>query len=78
MSPQNQVWLPSEKIYIFESHTFISRLHQIAEENQKVRIVFAEEQKHKQKKETFYNFEDVREEIEKRTIKRVGESKNVR
>ena len=43
-----------------------------------LRIVFAEEQRYGQKKETFYNFEDVREEIEKRTIKRVGKSKNVR
>ena len=78
MSPQNQVWLPSEKIYIFESHTFISRLHQIAEENQKVRIVFAEEKKYAQKEKIFNNFEDVRKEIEERTYKRVKDSKNVR
>ena len=57
------------------SNKYVSRLHQTTE---KLRIVFAEEQRYGQKKETFDNFEDVREEIEKRTIKRVGESKNVR
>ena len=56
--------------------TFSSRLHRI--EDKKLAIVFAEEQKYDQKKEIFDNFEDVREEIEKRTFKRVGNTKNVR
>ena len=41
-------------------------------------IVFAEEQKYKEKKEIFQKFEDVRREIEKRTFNRVGDTKNVR
>ena len=62
----------------FIYNTFISRLHQTAEENQKEVIVFAEEQKYAQEKKIFNNFEDVRKEIEERTRKRVGDSKNVR
>ena len=75
MSPQNQVWLPRGFFFI---KTFISRLHRTGEENQKVQIVFAEELKYELEEEIFDKFEDVRVEIEKRTEKRVGKSKNVR
>ena len=43
-----------------------------------MQIVFAVEQKYEKESVVFDNFEDVRKEIEERTFKRVGNSKNVR